>query len=326
MPAYNAAAYIDEAIESLLNQTFRDFELWIIDDGSKDGTRQHIDSFTDSRIKKFYFDNNRGRVAVVNELISNVSTEFVTVTDADDVSHPARLQQQMDLLDQDAEIMMCGTSYWGIDESGIILRKMILLGDYAKIHSMILERPQFHEPTTIMRMSAIRELPEFYRLYFKDNRADADLAARIVEKFKAINIVEPLYYYRILPDSLSRRKYSVRFAILDKLISLLAKERRSIRVDSLMTNDQNKMLDYESKLSSKFSNSPALIHQQAAFYNLYWKVNGLALQHAWTAFKIKPFRLKSIFLLLYVLTIGGFNGLSKKLVGADYKKIDSFVQ
>ncbi|MBL7875638.1 MAG: glycosyltransferase family 2 protein [Cyclobacteriaceae bacterium] len=320
MPAFNAATFIQEAVDSLLTQTFPDFELWIIDDGSRDDTRNKIDLFSDKRIKRFYFDDNRGRVFVINQLISLVATEFVSVTDADDVSGPTRLQCQINLLDQDPEMMMCGTSYLAIDEKGIILREMFLLNDYSRIYELTPRQPQFHGPTTIMRMSIFKNIPEFYRAYFKDNRADADLAARIVDAFKAINVTEPLYFYRIRPDSLSRRNYTIRFAILDSLISQLSQERRASGADSLMRGNQERIRDYESKLSAKFTSDPARIHQQAAFYNLYWKVNDVALLCAWVAFRHKPFHLKSIFLLLYVLAIGGFNEVSKKVWGVHYKK------
>ncbi|MEQ9412629.1 MAG: glycosyltransferase family A protein, partial [Cyclobacteriaceae bacterium] len=94
MPAYNAAKYIGEAVESILNQTFPDFQLWIIDDGSTDGTRQVIEEIDDVRLSKIYHNENRGRVEVVNEAISKIQTEFFTITDADDVSHPSRLEKQ----------------------------------------------------------------------------------------------------------------------------------------------------------------------------------------------------------------------------------------
>jgi glycosyltransferase involved in cell wall biosynthesis len=68
-PVYNAGPYIGEAIGSLLNQTFEDFELWVIDEGSSDNTRQQIDLFQDSCIKKFYFDQNKGRKEEIRELI-----------------------------------------------------------------------------------------------------------------------------------------------------------------------------------------------------------------------------------------------------------------
>lgn len=94
MPAFNAAPFIEEAIESLLHQTFTDFELWLADDGSTDATRAKMNLFQDSRIKRFYFNENRGRVVRMNEMVPLVETDYVGITDADDVSHPSRLQNK----------------------------------------------------------------------------------------------------------------------------------------------------------------------------------------------------------------------------------------
>ena len=118
MPAYNAAPFIKEAVDSLLNQTFTDFELWIVDDGSTDSTKEWIESFNDHRIKKIFYTENRGRVVVCNEVAKEITTEFFTITDADDVSHPTRFQKQMDLLISKPELMMCGTSFMAMDERG----------------------------------------------------------------------------------------------------------------------------------------------------------------------------------------------------------------
>ncbi len=319
MPAYNADLYISEAIHSLLDQTFRDFELWIVDDGSTDSTRNQIELFADDRIKKFYHPNNRGRVAVVNELIEKVVTEFITITDADDVSHPTRFAKQIDLLDRLPEIVMCGTSYYAMDERGFLLRPVILSADYETIYVQSLIKPQFHGPTTIMRTEIIKRLPEFYRTYFKDNRADADLAARLVELHTVMNLPEPLYYYRIVSNSLSRRNYSVRFAILDQLIAFLSRQRRTTGTDSLTTKNVEPLTQLEAQISAGYATNPARIYQQAAFYHLYWKAFDLSFINSWQAFKIKPFHLKSIFLLLYVLTMSCFHRFARSIMQTHYK-------
>ena len=137
MPAFNAALYMVEAVDSLLNQTFEDFELWIIDDGSKDSTRQIIEAFSDIRVKKYYFEQNRGRVLLINEFVKKVTTEFFTVTDADDISHPQRLQLQMDLFKKDAELMMCGTSYAAMDDKGFLFRELRLPADYKQVYEQM---------------------------------------------------------------------------------------------------------------------------------------------------------------------------------------------
>lgn len=311
MPAYNVELYIGEAVVSLLNQTFPDFQLWIIDDGSTDGTRQVIDGINDARVSKIYHNENRGRVTVVNEVIHKIQTEFFTITDADDASHPARLEKQIKLLDENSELAMCGTSYSAIDEQGFIVRNMNLSTDYESIREEILQKPQFHGPTTIMRKQVIDEFHELYRPYFRDNIADSDLAARIVDRFKATNLPEKLYYYRILKTSLSRKSYTIRFANLDNLITNLSKQRRANGVDDLMNNNSEKLDKHLKELSQRYEANPSLIYQQAATYYLFWKMDSEAWRNIVSAFILKPFHFKNFLLLVFILVMIGRNGILK---------------
>ena len=115
MPAFNAAPYIEEAIKSLLLQSFSDFELWIINDASTDETYGIVKSFQDPRIKIINNEINQGRVRTINRLVKEIQSPYFTVTDADDASHPRRLEKQVELLERDPNLMMCGTSFWAMD-------------------------------------------------------------------------------------------------------------------------------------------------------------------------------------------------------------------
>jgi glycosyltransferase involved in cell wall biosynthesis len=311
MPAYNAAEYIGEAVESILNQTFLNFQLWIIDDGSTDGTREVIERIHDIRISKIYHNENRGRVAVVNEVVDKIQTEFFTITDADDVSHPVRLEKQIALLDEDKELAMCGTSYSAIDAKGYVIRHMNLQINHQAIREAILLQSQFHGPTTVMRKKVIDVSAKLYRTYFKDNMADSDLAARIVDQFKAVNLPEKLYYYRILKTSLSRKSFTVRFAILDKIIAQLTRQRRVDGADDLMNGKPEQMDEYLDQISNKYKDNPSLIYQQAATYYLYWKMDSEAWKNIIMAFKLKPFHFRNFFLLIFILVMIGRNGILK---------------
>jgi glycosyltransferase involved in cell wall biosynthesis len=305
MPAFNAATFVEEAINSLLNQTFTDFEIWIIDDGSTDTTRAKIDLFQDSRIKKIYFTENRGRVLCVNEIVQQVKTEFVGITDADDVSHPTRILKQISLLDQKPEVAMCGTSYWAIDEKGVLIRRMNLSDDYTHIREANLERPQFHGPTTIFRTQKVRELNEFYRLYFQKNMADTDLAARVVDQYPSVNLTEPLYYYRIVRTSVSRKEFSVRFALINRTISFLSKQRRAYGQDSLQGRDNHELEKFVADWETVYAKDPSRLNREAAFYNLYWKVFDKAWYCAWQAFSVKPMQPKNWLCWGLCVSLGG---------------------
>ena len=319
MPAFNAALHIVEAVDSLLNQTFQDFELWIIDDGSTDSTRQIMESFSDIHVKNFHFQQNRGRVLLINEFVKKVTTEFFTVTDADDISHPQRLQLQMELLKKDAELMMCGTSYAAMDDKGFLFRELHLPTDYKEVYEQMHSRSQFLGATTVMRSSLITSFPEFYRLYFKDNIADADLASRIVDRFKAVNLSASLYYYRMLKTSLTRKSVTVRSLNLYQAVAFLSAQRRSIGEDSLMRNEPEAVDKFLTEISKEYDADPSFVFRHAAFTHLYWKVIDEAWRNAFFAWQANPLHAKNYFLLIYITNKSGFY-LFKDMFGKKHYK------
>jgi glycosyltransferase involved in cell wall biosynthesis len=261
MPVYNAGPYIGEAIGSLLNQTFEDFELWIIDDGSTDNTREVIKSFSDPRVKGFFFDDNRGIVLVVNEFVKKINSDFFTITGADDISHPQRLQLQIELLKNDPELMMCGTSYVAMDERGFLFRELRLPTSYMEVYRQMPARCQFLGGTSL-----INYFPEFYRLYFKDNIADSDLTSRIVDRFKAVNLSSSLYYYRIVRTSLSRKNVTVRLLNLYKAIAFLSEQRRKSGEDSLMKGEPEKVDKFLLEISKEYTHDPSFAFKAHSIY------------------------------------------------------------
>ncbi|MBK8352976.1 MAG: glycosyltransferase family 2 protein [Saprospirales bacterium] len=92
MPAYNSAKYIAQSIESILNQTFKNFELIIINDGSSDNTYDIIASYSDKRIKYFQNEGNKGLIYTRNKLIELSNFEYIAFLDSDDLAENTRLE------------------------------------------------------------------------------------------------------------------------------------------------------------------------------------------------------------------------------------------
>lgn len=319
MPAYNVAPYLTEAVDSLLGQTFKDFEVWIIDDGSTDNTREVIRSFSDSRVKGFFFTENKGIVVVVNEFVKKVNSDFFTITGADDISHPNRLQLQIELLKNDPELMMCGTSYVAMDEKGFLFRELRLPVSYTEVYNQMPARCQFLGGTTIMRSSLINYFPEFYRLYFKDNIADSDLASRIVDQFKAVNLSPSLYYYRIVRTSLSRKNVTVRLLNLYKAIAFLSEQRRKSGEDSLMKGEPEKVDKFLLGISKEYTDDPSFVYRHTAFTHLYWKVIDGAWGNAFKALHANPFHAKNYFLFVYLAMKSCYYFFAERFTRMHYK-------
>lgn len=118
LSSYNHAKYLAASIESVLNQTFSDFELLIFDDGSSDGSQEIIRSYEDPRIKTFLYEKNRGPYYAIQEPLKNSRGEYVAFHHSDDIWEPDKLSAQVEFLDAHEEYAVCFTQVKFIDESG----------------------------------------------------------------------------------------------------------------------------------------------------------------------------------------------------------------
>lgn len=118
IPSYNHEKYISETIESVLNQTYQNFEIVITDDGSSDNTVDIIKKFSDSRIKLFVFEENKGACSALNNCIINSEGKYVACLNSDDVWEPDKLEKQVKFLDENPEAAVVFSKAEIIDENG----------------------------------------------------------------------------------------------------------------------------------------------------------------------------------------------------------------
>lgn len=203
MPAYNAAAYLRPAVESILQQTFTDFEFLIIDDGSTDDTAKIIAEYSDSRIR-FLRQSNQRLARTLNTGIGMARGAFVARQDADDVSLPERLGRQIEFLRNRPEIAMVGTAaeIWVEDRPGdgrfhrhpcepVELAFAMLFDNYF-VHSSIMIRRAVLEGVGGYCSDRARQ-PE-----------DFELWSRVVRKYAVANLPEVLQIYRERAGSICR--------------------------------------------------------------------------------------------------------------------------
>lgn len=142
MPAFNAGKYIDEAIRSVLDQSFADFELLIVNDGSSDDTVSTIQRFNDPRIRLIQ-QPRRGIGSALNNGLSQAKSEYIARFDADDICLPGRLQAQADFLDNNPAFVLTGCDAEYIAESGEHLFNFSCIGH---THDEIMEHLYLHCP------------------------------------------------------------------------------------------------------------------------------------------------------------------------------------
>lgn len=123
IPSYNHEKYVEEAIESVLNQTYQDFEIIITDDGSSDNTVEVIKKFSDPRIKLFVFEENKGACTAANNCIINSKGKYIAYISSDDVWEPSKLETQVKFLDENPQIAAVFSKPKLIDENGNLFSK-----------------------------------------------------------------------------------------------------------------------------------------------------------------------------------------------------------
>jgi glycosyltransferase involved in cell wall biosynthesis len=204
MPAFNAAEFLDEAVCSILDQTFQDFEFIIIDDGSTDDTAIILKKYAkaDSRVKVIR-QANEGMIPALNRGCRLACGRYIARMDADDISLPHRIERQINFLDRHPEIGILGTWASRIDENGCVI------GDWClSPNAKVLKWNHFFHvcvihPTAMMRREVLEKL-NFYRpdaIYAEDR--DLWLRASAITEFS--NVPEILLKFRIWGKSTSRR-------------------------------------------------------------------------------------------------------------------------
>lgn len=195
MPAYNAEKYIGEAIESILNQTFKDFEFIIIDDYSTDKTWEIIQDYAkkDSRIIAFKNEKNSGIAGNRNKLKKLAKGIYIVWQDADDISINTRIEKQVQYMDQNPEVGICGGFLQFFNsKSNLHIRKYKKLDQ--DIRKNIFKFSPIAQPGAIVRKSVLDEMGDYDLNY--PPAEDLDMSFRIGRKYKFANLQETVIKYR----------------------------------------------------------------------------------------------------------------------------------
>lgn len=189
MPIYNGERYLSEAIRSILNQTFGNFELLIIDDGSTDNSSKLITQYRDPRIRYIHHEKNRGLIDTLNHGIAEARHELIARHDQDDIAYPERLQCQTDFMVQHPEVGVCGSGAFLL-ENGQRTTKIVFPASDSLIRwALPFYNPLIH-PSIIYRRSVVRLISGYSTA--ANYSEDYDLWWRILPHTKFYNIQRPL--------------------------------------------------------------------------------------------------------------------------------------
>lgn len=192
MPVYNGENYLKEAIESILHQSHEEFELLIINDGSSDSTESIILSFDDARIRYIKNQDNLGLIETLNLGFTEAKGKYIARMDADDISHPLRLEKQILFLERNSQVGLLGTacSYIGDKEESAFYPD-----NYENIKFACLFYNPFCHPSVMIR----KEIIDTHQFRFKKKYIHAEeykLWTELLSKTKAHNLKDKLLFYR----------------------------------------------------------------------------------------------------------------------------------
>lgn len=203
MKVYNGEKYLQEAIDSILAQTYADFELLIIDDGSTDSSAKIVQSYQDERIRFIQNEKNMGLCRTQNRVIAEAKGEYIAVMDCDDISYPTRFEKQAAYLDEHPEVMMCGSYRYDIldgkeipfqqirEYSAESLQFSLFFGNLFFTHSSIMFRAkEYREEGLSYGQAAIAE--------------DYGIIIEMAKRHPVMLLPERLIAYRIYHTSTSK--------------------------------------------------------------------------------------------------------------------------
>lgn len=201
MSVFNGEKYLRQAMESILSQTWSDFEFIIVNDASTDDSSKIIQSYNDNRIRVISNPVNIGLTKSLNIGIRHAQGEYIARQDADDISLPNRLKAQLRHFQHYPETALLGTSAYCIDGDGKIFCEATAL---ANPRGRLFERNRFTHGSTMFKTEIVRHLGGYNEL-FKYSQ-DYELWLRIAEYHKVRNLTEVLYKQRFHSGSVQFMK------------------------------------------------------------------------------------------------------------------------
>lgn len=240
MSVYNAEKYLNAAIQSIINQTYNDWELILINDKSDDESYKIMSKYAerDSRIRIINNVQNLGLTRSLNIGIDCANGEYIARLDADDIAAPTRLEKQINYLEENPDVVLVGTGGYIVDENGEILNSIKVVKNRSLIKKLLLYGNLFIHSSLMVKKGALVGVGK-YRPKFIHSQ-DYDLVLRLNEHYSLANLPEPLTYWRFSGTNSTVNKFLLQRACADIAIQF-AQERMKFGGDSYDSVDFSKL-------------------------------------------------------------------------------------
>lgn len=215
LSVHNGKPYVEQAIKSILAQTYREFEFLIVDDGSTDGSADLLADFAkrDSRVRVMTNKVNLGLTQSLSNALRQAQGICIARMDADDVALPNRLEKQYEFLQTHPEIGVVGTAYDWIDDSGVVIGQPHVITDTRALHAALIRTNPFLHGSVLIRKTLLDEV-HGYNDQFKKAQ-DYDLWLRLSSVCQFANLSEILMHKRMSKHMISfqNEREQLRFAV-----------------------------------------------------------------------------------------------------------------
>lgn len=269
LPVYNGGTYIKEAVESIINQTYKDFDLFVIDDGSSDNTIDILQRIKSKNLKIVQNEENQGLISTLNKGLK-ISSEYMYVArmDADDISLPDRLNATVKILDENKKIGVVGTSvnYFG---AGLKDKELILPEKNDRIVPAFICRNPIIHPTVVIRNKVLQDAGIVYNAdYYKYE--DYKLWIDLFNKCEFYNTSEVHFLYRRHSGNVSNvgnYKLADDMEMISKIISSYARNlgieftERDIYMLSVITGTYRWQIDLKIPYGEIYNNIHNIINK-----------------------------------------------------------------
>jgi glycosyltransferase involved in cell wall biosynthesis len=208
MPNYNNSEYLIGAIESIINQTYTNFEFIIVDDCSTDNSWKIIQEYAKKYKKIMCFRNekNLNIVKTRNNLfnLADKNSKYLAIFDSDDISLSKRLEKQVEFLENNVEYGLVGSQVYIIDETNKIIGKRYYQTNYDKLKKKMIFKSPVAQPSVMLRREIIESIGDYSDKY--EVCEDYDLWFRVLKKYKIVNLKVFLLKYRITKTQSKNKK------------------------------------------------------------------------------------------------------------------------
>ena len=198
IPCYNEEKYIRKCMGNLLEQSYENFEILVVDDSSTDNTRQYLREYNDSRIRIIIREDDFGITSAISRGVNESNGKYIARHDADDWSHPNRLETQVDYLESNESVALVGTGAYLVGHDGNLISQRCVK-EKPDISDLI-QHNEFIHGSVMMRKEALESVGGYDEWF--PTTEDYDLWLRLADEYEVRNIDEPLYYFRQHDESL----------------------------------------------------------------------------------------------------------------------------